>query len=178
MFKECRYILPTGYKCKSPALRDKPLCYFHDTSRRFAAIALTSADPVLFPSIEDKGGVQIALNQVFRGLGTRRIDARHAGLFFYGLQIAAGLAHKPGEKPSQTVREVSEESENGNTVAPEKTTCEPPVDCVDCGRRNFCEAFSLYRSKVRDLEERLRAEQRAREQNPALETCIPKLYDQ
>lgn len=110
MFKECRYILPTGYKCKSPALRDKPLCYFHDTSRRFAAIALTSADPVLFPSIEDKGGVQIALNQVFRGLGTRRIDARHAGLFFYGLQIAAGLAHKPGEKPSQTVREVSEES--------------------------------------------------------------------
>ncbi|HEY2468558.1 MAG TPA: hypothetical protein VGI45_12075 [Terracidiphilus sp.] len=178
MFKECRYTLPTGYKCKSPALRDKQFCYFHTSSRRFAGIVTTSADPVLFPSIEDKGGVQIALNQVLRGLGAKRIDPRHAGLLFYGLQIAAGLARKSDSKPSQTVREISAEPEFGSLIAPEKTTCEPPADCVSCRRRDFCEAFGLYRSKVEDLEECLQAEQQAREENPDLEDCTPKAFDQ
>src|SRR5215469_8304731 len=130
MFKECRFVLPTGYKCKAPALRDKHFCYFHNASRHYAAITTTSADPILFPSIEDTGGIQIAIDQVLRGLGAKRIDRRQAGVFFYGLQIAARLARKTEDKPNETVREVSQDPEAGN-LAPEKETCEPPADCVN-----------------------------------------------
>jgi hypothetical protein len=30
MFVECRHIMPRGAKCKAPALRGRPYCYFHD----------------------------------------------------------------------------------------------------------------------------------------------------
>ncbi|WP_348262959.1 hypothetical protein P8935_00025 [Telmatobacter sp. DSM 110680] len=164
MFKECRHILPTGFKCKSPALRDQHFCYFHNTARRFAAVSTTSAEPLLFPSIEDTGGVQIALNQVLRGLGARRIDPRHAGLFFYGLQIASKLARKSEGKLSEAVRELCEEEDGLGNLAPEKSTCEPPADCVNCRRRDFCANFPLYRSKVEKLEDRLEAEREAAEE--------------
>ncbi|MGA9585191.1 MAG: hypothetical protein WBQ95_07675 [Terracidiphilus sp.] len=166
MFNECRYILSSGYKCKAAALRGQAFCYYHTTARRYANISTTSLDPVLFPSIEDTGGVQIALNQVLRGLGAHRIDARHAGVFFYGLQIASKLARKSDEKPGETVREICEEpadgySTMGGPLAPEKTTCEPPADCVHCHRRDFCEKFDYYEDDVEELEARLQAEQEA-----------------
>jgi hypothetical protein len=151
MFKECRYILPTGYKCKSPALRGQQFCYFHNTSRRYAAICSTSADPIVFPSVEDTGGVQIALNQVLRNLGARRIDARHAGIFFYGLQIASQLAQKSVASGRGTVRQVCEESGDEN-LAPEVTTCEPPDDCLDCHDREGCEDFELYKDEIEEFE--------------------------
>ncbi|HMG84370.1 MAG TPA: hypothetical protein VK574_01425 [Terracidiphilus sp.] len=151
MFKECRYILPSGYKCKSPALRDKHFCYFHNKSRRYAAIRSTSTDPIVFPSVEDTGGVQIALNQVLRNFGARRINARHAGILFYGLQIASQLAHKSDEKLSESVRETCEDSD-GYTLAPEKTTCEPPDDCQGCHHREGCEDFELYKGEIEAFE--------------------------
>lgn len=178
MFQECRHILPSGYKCKSPALRGQSFCYYHNAARRLARISRTSAEPLIFPSIEDSSGVQIALNEVLRDLGAHRIDQKKAGVFFYGLQIAARLARKSDEKPSQTVREVSEESENGTLVAPEKTTCEPPLDCLYCHRREFCPDFGLHRRKAKELLACLRAEEEAREQNPGLETCAPRPFDQ
>lgn len=178
MYKECRHIQPSGHKCKSPALRGQSFCYYHTSARRLARISRTSAEPLLFPSIEDTGGVQIALNQIFREFGAHRLDRRQAGVYLYGLQIAAGIARKSDEKPSRTVREVSEESENGTLVAPEKTTCEPPLDCLYCLRREFCPDFGVHRRKAKELLDCLRAEEKAREQNPDLETCTPKPFDQ
>jgi len=52
MFQECRFILTSGYKCKSPALRGQEFCYFHTAARRYASIRTSSADPLQFPSIE------------------------------------------------------------------------------------------------------------------------------
>lgn len=210
MFKECRHILPTGYKCKSPALRGQFFCYYHTASRRYAAISRTSAEPLVLPSIEDTGGVQIAINEVLRDFGARRIDRRQAGVYFYGLQIAARLARKIDEKPSQTVRELSgasrsESAPNCETdsqtpaggdsastgesapsresipvgeLAPEKTICEPPQDCLYCHRRDFCSDWGLHRSDAKELLVRLRAEEQAREANPDLESCTPKPFDQ
>jgi hypothetical protein len=171
MFKECRFILPTGYKCKSPALRGQQFCFFHNASRRYSRIKATSFDPLLLPSIEDAGGVQIALDQVFRALTSRQIDRRQAGVLFYGLQIAARLARKSEDKPTETVREVCEEEYDypgqqpvsGSNLAPEKTTCEPPADCVNCRRRSFCQDFELWEDDVEELEERLELEREANE---------------
>ena len=164
MFNECRHILTSGHKCKSPALRGQAFCYFHTAARRCAAITAsnTSVDPLPLPSTEDTAGVQIAINQVLRALASRRIDRRHAGVYFYGLQIAARLAHKSDEKPSESVRETCEDAE-GYTLAPEKSTCEPPADCINCRRRTFCENFEYYEDDVEELEQRLEAEREANE---------------
>jgi hypothetical protein len=165
MFNECRHILTSGHKCKAAALRGKAFCYYHTADRRYATTSTASVDPLLLPNIEDAAGVQIAINQIFRGLASRRIDRRQAGVYFYGLQIAARLAQKPDEKPSESVREICEDAE-GYTLAPEKSTCEPPADCVNCRRRTFCENFEYYEDEVEELEERQEAEREANESEP------------
>ena len=162
MFVECRHILTSGHKCKSPALRGKSFCHFHVADRRYATTSTALVDPLMLPTIEDAAGVQIAINQVFRSLATRRIDRRMAGVYFYGLQIAARLASKSDKKPSETVREICEDAE-GYTLAPEKSTCEPPADCISCRRRTFCENFEYYEDEVEELEERQEAEREANE---------------
>jgi hypothetical protein len=162
MFMECRHILTSGHKCKSPALRGQHFCYFHTADRRFATTSNASIDPFLLPPIEDAAGVPVAINQVFRGLAYHRLDRRQAGIYFYGLQIAARLARKSDEKPTETVRETCEDAD-GHLLAPEKSTCEPPKDCVNCQRRDFCEDFELWESDVEELEERLEAEREANE---------------
>jgi hypothetical protein len=153
--------MTNGYKCKAAALRGQAFCYYHTTARRYASIRTTSKDPILFPTIEDTGGVQIALNQVLRELGAHRIDRRQAGVFFYGLQLAEKLARKSHEKPADSIREVCEGDDNTGTLAPEKITCEPPADCVHCGRRDFCEDFDDYEDEVEELEACLLAEKDA-----------------
>lgn len=227
MFQECRHILTSGHKCKAAALRGKAYCYYHIASRRFAAKKITHMDPLEFPSIEDAAGVQIAINQVLRALGNWRIEPRHAGVYFYGLHIAARLARKSAEKPSQTVRELSENSASESAVttesaigsepapegktgaetgagesaistesapfaesfpcnttalrselAPAKTVCEPPLDCLYCHRRDFCPDWELHRSKAIELLARIRAEAAASEENPGLEFCSPGTFDQ
>jgi len=131
-------------------------------------IRTSSADPLLFPSIEDAAGVQIALNQVIRQFGAHRLDRKHAGVFFYGLQIAARLARKSDQKPTETVREICEQPSDGYgegcILAPEKSTCEPPGDCVNCRRRDFCQDFEFWETDVEELEERLAAQREAEEE--------------
>jgi hypothetical protein len=166
MLNLCRHILINGQRCKAAALRGQAFCYYHVTARRYTSISTTSADPLLLPSTEDAAGVLLALNQVLRGLASRRIDHRQARAFFQGLQIAARLARKSDDKPGETVRETCEDAD-GQTLAPEKSSCEPPADCVNCRRRNFCENFPLYKRKVEKLEERLESEREANE--PELE---------
>jgi hypothetical protein len=178
MFVECRHILTSGHKCKSPALRGQAYCYFHTADRRYATTSTAAIDPLLIPNIEDAAGVQVAINQVFRSLASRRIDRRQAGVYFYGLQIAARLARKSDEKPTETVRETCEDAD-GHTLAPEKSTCEPPDDCVNCQRRDFCKDFEFWESDVEELEERLQAEQEARQESEQdslqpSESCGPK----
>jgi hypothetical protein len=159
MFNECRHILTNGYKCKAAALRGKAFCYFHTAARRYADTRTTSADPIYFPSVEDVGGVQIALNQVFRNLGAHRLEPRHAGVYFYGLQIASKLVSKSKNAPAETVRDINEDQENGGSLAPEKSVCEPPADCIDCRRRTFCQKFEFDEDEVQELEDRLQEEQ-------------------
>jgi hypothetical protein len=162
MFNECRHILTSGHKCKAAALRGKAFCYYHTADRRYATTNTAAVDPLLIPTIEDAAGVQVAINQIFRGLASRRIDRRQAGVYFYGLQIAARLASKSEEKPTETIRETCEDAD-GYVVAPEKSTCEPPADCINCRRRTFCEHFEYYEDDVEELEERLESEREANE---------------
>jgi hypothetical protein len=125
MYNECRHILTSGHKCKAAALRGQAFCYYHTAARRFATTYTSPADPLLLPSTEDTAGVQLALNQVLRSLASNRIDRRQAGVYFYGLQLAARLAQKSKTGSSKTVRETDEDSE-GYILAPRSPSANLP----------------------------------------------------
>ena len=138
MFQECRHILTSGYKCKAAALKGKPFCFFHSRSRRPASKLTEETGMLLLPSVEDAGGVTMAINQVLRHYGKGNIEDHQAHVFFRGLQIAASLVRKtPADQlPGDTVREVVEDPLRG-TMAPEKNGCDPG-DCNQCKKRYDC----------------------------------------
>lgn len=154
MFIECRHIKPSGLKCKSPAVRNTPYCYFHTGLYRSRNPSLSDVkEPITLPSLEDATGVQIALQQVLSALGSSRIDPRRAGLYLRGLEIAGRLAAKPSsESPGKPERDLCCDH-NGDPLALEKTTCEPPHDCLECRLRDHCEQFEDYEDEVERLEQ-------------------------
>jgi len=69
--------MPRGAKCKSPALRGKPCCYYHDNLRRYEQDGQrVEREPLFLPSLEDISGIQMAVTQILAALGSGRIDAR------------------------------------------------------------------------------------------------------
>jgi hypothetical protein len=144
MFNECRHIMPSGRKCHSPAIQDTPFCYFHAGIHRLTAPDRPMLAPVKIPPLEDSSAVQIALTDVLSALVTRGLDVRRAGLLLYGLQIAARFTAKSSAPLSNRhVRSVSCQ-DNGDTLAPEKTVCEPPEDCHTCAKFGTCKDEMRY----------------------------------
>ena len=138
MYHECRHIFPSGLRCHSPALHNKPFCYYHANLRRAAKTA--AGDPSLhFPVLEDKRSIQTAVSQVLNALAAGRIDPRHARLLLYGLQIAAQVTPPVKGIFISTVRSVHEEGDD--LLAPEEPVCEPPEDCRNCPKRDHCDDF-------------------------------------
>jgi hypothetical protein len=138
MYNECRHIMPSGKKCHSPALRDKTYCYYHTNLPRLADPANTAAKQLPLNAIEDARGIQIALTQVLGALNSPYMDTRRAGLLLYGLQIATQLTNRvSAPRPDESVRSLSED--NGDSLAPEITICEPDEDCIKCAGYATCE---------------------------------------
>ncbi len=99
MLNECGMFSPADASAKPPHFADRPTA----TTTRPPAATLPVASPGgnaedSFP--QRHCWVQSALNHVLRSLATRRIDARQAGLYLHGLQLAAQLAVKSHDKPS------------------------------------------------------------------------------
>lgn len=138
MYNECRHIMPSGKKCHSPALREKPYCYYHTNLHRLGDPSKPAAKELPVPAIEDANGIQIALTQVLGALNSPYMDTRRASLLLYGLQIATQLTKRVSSlSPSEAVRSHSEE--NGDVLAPEITVCEPYEDCIQCAGYATCE---------------------------------------
>jgi hypothetical protein len=146
--------MPSGIKCKSPALRSTPFCYFHTHLYRTRnPSASDNKEPIFLPSLEDSTGVQIALQQILGALGSSRLDPRRAGLYLRGLQLAVRVAApRKFDSSQESVRDLVYEN-NGDTLALEKTTCEPPQDCLGCKQRDQCEDFKNYEDEVEELEQ-------------------------
>lgn len=134
--------MPSGKKCHSPALRDKAFCYYHTKLHRLGDPSSREAKELPVSAIEDASGIQIALTQVLGALNSPFMDTRRAGLLLYGLQIATQLtARVSAPKPSESVRALSNESgseSETDALAPQKTVCEPPQDCLTCRHTDYC----------------------------------------
>jgi hypothetical protein len=140
MFVECRHVQPSGEKCKSPAVRNSSFCYFHrNLHDRAEARPPRQGTPFLLPVLEDSCSILIAVNEVFRAMGESRIKRSEASTYFYGIQIAAKVITRIENRTWEPVRAL--EYDNSCTeLAPEKTACEPLLDCVNCDRQDICEA--------------------------------------
>jgi hypothetical protein len=89
----CNHVKANGTVCESPALQDKPFCFFHAAAhdrvkrqRRAARHKL----PFQLPLLEDAESVQLAIGDTLNALLSGQIDHKTAGLILYGLQTAAG----------------------------------------------------------------------------------------
>jgi hypothetical protein len=139
MYNECRHIMPSGSRCHSPALRGKAYCFYHHNLHRLGDPARPEAN-LLVPPIEDARGIQIALSRVLTALNSPYMDTRRAGLLLYGLQIATHLTRRASAPSLDEVVRTCEEAD-GDTLAPEKTICEPPRDCRNCRNQDTCENY-------------------------------------
>ena len=122
MLKGCRHIMPNGLLCKSPALRDRSYCYFHQNlhaTLRDSREKKREDDTIQFASIEDAAGIQIALTQVVDAMNASRINRWHGGTLIYGLHLASSLARQRAAFDySDTVRNVCHDSD-GSLMAAE-----------------------------------------------------------
>ncbi len=87
---QCRHIFPDGHRCGSKCLRHEPFCYYHHTAR--APKPRELRDTLSFfdmPLIDDRSSIHAAIGLILHRLAAGCLDAKRAGLFLYGLQIAA-----------------------------------------------------------------------------------------
>ena len=141
MYFECRHIKSNGSRCKSPALRGKPYCYFH--ARLHGPINSPAPDgqTLELPLLEDRTSIQVALTRILSELGSAKLDTRRAGLFLYGLQIASQNVEREGDiLPYDAVESITL-TEGGDELAPEKRVCDSNDRCFNCRERNTCENF-------------------------------------
>jgi hypothetical protein len=105
----CRHIKSDGIVCKSPALRGKSKCYYHQprpaasdptAERRYAyrQYALRGLKPEEFQhliALGDKDAINRALSVVIAALAADEIHPRRAGAILYALQMASRIQPRP-----------------------------------------------------------------------------------
>jgi hypothetical protein len=114
MFQECRHVKTNGLKCKSPALRGMPYCYFHARLHR----AAKGPKPLKITSLETAKDVRAALAMVLARPPSSPRDARQTEFYLWALQIASQNVsrNQPGSKPGTAVSPVRpEQPANSNS---------------------------------------------------------------
>jgi hypothetical protein len=132
MTYECRHIKHNGTKCQSPALRGTPYCYFHTRLHRFTAKpSIGQFGDLRLPVLEDRSAIQIALAQVLDALSSSRIDARHARLYLYALQIASQNVERDRTiVPTRTVESLTQ-TDTREELGPAERICNRDQDQRD-----------------------------------------------
>jgi hypothetical protein len=104
----CRHIKSNGTRCKSPALTERPFCFFHNRLYdRHAGFRHTAATRgYLLPGqhieltpLEDRDSVQLALSLVINALATGQLEIKRATALLYGLQLASHNAERTRSEP-------------------------------------------------------------------------------
>jgi hypothetical protein len=136
---ECRHIKTNGLKCRSKALKGMPYCYYHNNVHRQSAARPRSAkDSLSIPFPEDKPGILLALDQVFYGITSKKLNTKEAGLLLYGLQIASNnVERRPVLLVEDPVESVSV-TPAGHELGPEKRPCSTAESCTVCPDRLAC----------------------------------------
>ena len=141
MYQLCRHIKTNGLRCQSPALLGTAFCYFHARTHAMAAPNYIKFDDLKLPLLEDSASIQVAILKITAALLSSRIDARHAGLLLYAVQIASQNIDRDSERKNSEIVRSMTVTDEGDELAPEKEICEPS-DCASCNRRDSCEDYN------------------------------------
>jgi hypothetical protein len=125
----CRHIRTNGLQCQSPALTQKPYCYFHNRLHaRHATYRPTEASrPYFIPggslelcALEDRESVQFALSVVINALAAGFLDIKRATALLYGLQLASSNAAHLNNAPNtpEVIRVIDHSSEGLDLAEP------------------------------------------------------------
>lgn len=155
MYHECRHIMPNGGRCHWPALRGTPLCYFHTRIHRAAKEPDHAYnEPLKLPLLEDRTAIQVALSQVLNALASAKVDARQAGLFLYGLQIASQNVERDVDILQVTAVNSVTRTEDGDELAPDRRVCySSEDDCSTCPERKNCPNYGRLETYDEDDDE-------------------------
>lgn len=159
MYMLCRHIKTDGTRCESPALLNKPYCYFHDHYLREAGKSLKKAKklPIALPRLINRRSILEALSDVIGALGAGHLDTSTAGRLIYGLQVAGQFAHDYTPRHTPKAVESFTITEDGAEIAEEDFFCEADEPCEGCPRVEICDV---------DVAKEFRA---ARDSKPATE---------
>jgi hypothetical protein len=102
MYKVCRHIRTSGGRCRAAAVHNQNFCFYHLAQRQ----STPAAAPLELPPLEDRAAIQIAISRVLAALAAGLLDRRDAGLFLYGIQIAASNFGKRCDQIEPDVDEV------------------------------------------------------------------------
>jgi hypothetical protein len=86
---ECRHIYPNGRRCHSPALRGKPLCYFHSRTKTIIDLNRNRDSSVALPPLEDRGAIQIAIDEVIAAHAAGKLDRHAIWPYLFAIQMAS-----------------------------------------------------------------------------------------
>lgn len=100
-YELCRFIMTTGKRCQSPALRDQNWCFYHDrsyTRHRSNRVGRKPAKdaplPIHLPAIDDAESIQLSVSLIVDAVARGLLDDRRAATLLRGLSIAArNVAH-------------------------------------------------------------------------------------
>jgi hypothetical protein len=103
----CTYIRITGHACKSPALKGKNFCYFHERVIRGVATPIASRISPTF-ILENRESIQYALMEIMNSIANGTIDPKTASLLLRALNIAERISRRSRfhQHPRQIVQEV------------------------------------------------------------------------
>ena len=76
---QCQGLKKDGVRCGSPALRGKPLCYFHSRAPKPKRRRVV-------PEVPDPNNALAVLNWVLRGLMSGKLHHKEAAQIIYGIQ--------------------------------------------------------------------------------------------
>jgi hypothetical protein len=84
--KTCRYIMPTGRTCKSPAMRGSAYCYYHDPQKSPSRVSKVTESEFEIEPLTDPSSIPAIANQILLAMAANRISKSRAAVMFQGLQ--------------------------------------------------------------------------------------------
>jgi hypothetical protein len=97
--------------------------------------------PLKLPLLEDHSAIRLALGQILNAISAGAIDARQAGHYLRGLQLAARILDRETSSHALDAVHSLTLTEDGDELAPEVRRCNRPEDCVACTLKETCKGW-------------------------------------
>lgn len=93
MIRECSHIMPSGKHCRSIAMRDSYLCYFHSRQNRIQKVK-KNCQPLPMAPVDDLRSIQLAIAKLMNLANNPYADSRRVDRMLKVMKLAARVARQ------------------------------------------------------------------------------------